>query len=131
VHWINLQYDDVDQELTAVQQDWSVTIHRWEELDLWRDLDGVAALVAALDLVIVPVTTIASLAGGLGQPGWRLTVYDGEWDALGTGLSPWTPSLRVYRQPRPGDWQSVLHQIATDLAALVGPQATGKYDATH
>jgi hypothetical protein len=34
--------------------------------------------------------------------------------------SPWYPTLRLYRQPRPGDWDSVLAAVETDLRSLAG-----------
>jgi hypothetical protein len=116
VHWINLQYDDCASELAEARQRWGVTIHTWEELDLFHDLDGVAALMGALDLVIVPETAVTALAGSIGQPGWQLSLYNGKWDALGTEVSPWFPSMRVFRQPQPGDWESVIQRVATELA---------------
>jgi hypothetical protein len=61
---------------------------------------------------------VTALAGGIGQPGWQFSLYNGKWDALGTEVSPWFPSMRVFRQPRPGDWQSVMQCVATKLARL-------------
>lgn len=119
VHWINLQYDEVAQELSTVLQHWGVSIHCWEDLDVFHDLDGVAALMMALDLVIAPDTTVAQLAASLGVPVWRLMVYEASEMDLGTGVSPWSPTLRNYRQPQSGNWAAVLQQAATDLAALV------------
>jgi tetratricopeptide (TPR) repeat protein len=119
VHWVNLQYDECAAELAEARQRWGVSIHTWEELDLFHDLDGVAALIAALDLVIVPETAVTALAGSIGQPGWQFSPYQGKWDALGTEVSPWFPSMRVFRQPRRGDWDSVIQLAARELALLV------------
>jgi tetratricopeptide (TPR) repeat protein len=119
IHWVNLQYDDCACELDEARQRWGVTIHTWEDMDLFHDLDGVAALMAALDLVIVPETAAAALAGSLGQPGWQFSLYNGKWDALGTAVSPWFPSMRVFRQPQRGDWQSVIQRAAAELTRLV------------
>ncbi|MGE3536952.1 MAG: tetratricopeptide repeat protein [Candidatus Tectimicrobiota bacterium] len=119
VHLINLQYDDTTAECVQAQQQWGVSLHTWEDLDVFNDLDGLAALMAALDLVIAPETSVAALAGALGTPVWRLTPYGNSWTALGTAHSPWFPSMRVYCQPQPGAWDALLATVATDLAALV------------
>jgi hypothetical protein len=84
----------------------------------------VAALMSGLDLVIAPETMMAVLAASLGQPVWRLSIFSRDWDGLGTEVVPWFPSMRLYRQPQSGDWQSVLARVAHDLRCLVGSPAT-------
>ena len=116
VHWINLQYDQPEEELAAVQHQWGVTIHTEADLDLMSDLDGVAALIMALDLVIAPEMTVAALAGSLGQVVWRLTSAGGSWTSLGTDRCPWFPSMRVVQPAQPGQWSEVLAQLAHDVA---------------
>lgn len=76
-----------------------------------------AALVMALDLVISVDTAVLHLAGGLGQPVWLLNRYDSCWRwQEGRDRSPWYPSLRLFRQPAPGDWASVVQALRTALA---------------
>ena len=83
------------------------------------DFDDTAALVAGLDLVISVDTAVAHLAGALGRPVWVLSRYDACWRWLaGRRDSPWYPSLRLYRQPNPGDWESLLAEVAGDLQKL-------------
>ncbi len=75
-----------------------------------------AALIARLDLVITCDTSIAHLAGSMGRPTWVLLPWNSEWRwLLGRSDSPWYPSLRLFRQPRPGDWAPVLEQVAAAL----------------
>ena len=77
-----------------------------------------AALIAGLDLVVTVDTMIAHLAGALDRPTWLLLPHDADWrwgDARRD--TPWYPSMRLYRQPRPGDWGPVLAQLSGDLAA--------------
>ena len=83
------------------------------------DFDDTAALVANLDLVIAVDTAVAHLAGALGRPVWLLSRYDACWRWLaGRRDSPWYPGLRVYRQPDPGNWESVVAEVAGDLRHL-------------
>ena len=83
------------------------------------DFADTAALVAALDLVISVDTAVAHLAGALGRPVWLLNRFDTVWRwLLDRADSPWYPTMRIFRQPAPGDWPAVIAQAAEALRAL-------------
>ncbi len=83
------------------------------------DFADTAALIANLDLVISVDTAMAHLAAALGRPVWLLDRHDPCWRWLaGRRDSPWYPTLRIYRQPQPGDWDTVLAELVLDLRAL-------------
>jgi TPR repeat/Glycosyltransferase family 9 (heptosyltransferase)/Tetratricopeptide repeat len=85
------------------------------------DFADTAALVANLDLMISVDTSVAHLAAALGKPVWLLDRFDPCWRWLiGRRDSPWYPTLRLYRQPHPGDWDSVLAEVARDLHGFSG-----------
>lgn len=87
------------------------------ELD---DFAETAALVTGLDLVVTVDTAIAHLAGALGRPVWMLNRFDTDWRWLqGRDDSPWYPTLRQFRQRRPGDWDEVIARLADALAGRV------------
>jgi hypothetical protein len=80
-----------------------------------------AARIAELDLIISVDTAIAHLAGALARPTWLLLPFAPDWRwQLGRDDSPWYPTLRLFRQPRPGDWAAVVQRVA---AALQGELA--------
>jgi Glycosyltransferase family 9 (heptosyltransferase) len=80
------------------------------------DFADTAALVANLDLVIAVDTSVAHLAGALGRPVWLLDRFDPDWRWMtGRSDSPWYPSLRIFRQPAVGDWESVVTEVAENL----------------
>jgi tetratricopeptide (TPR) repeat protein len=84
-----------------------------------EDFADTAALVANLDLVISVDTAVAHLAAGLGVPVWLLDRFDPCWRWLTDRRdSPWYPSLRIYRQPRAGDWDTVIAEAVRDLQCL-------------
>ncbi len=75
-----------------------------------------AAVISQLDLVITVDTLAAHLAGALGVPAWVMLQYAADWRWMtGTSRSPWYPSLRLFRQPRPGDWDSVVTDVQRAL----------------
>ena len=83
------------------------------------DFADTAALVEALDLVISVDTAVAHLAGALGRPVWLLNRYDTDWRwMLDRDDSPWYPSLRQFRQPSFGDWQTVIGQVRDALQSF-------------
>jgi tetratricopeptide (TPR) repeat protein len=89
-----------------------------------HDFAETAAAVAQLDLVISVDTSTAHLAAAMGRPVWLLNRFDTCWRwLLGRDDSPWYPTLRLYRQARPGDWDGVIERICVDLVALGGPAA--------
>ncbi len=80
-------------------------------------VEQTAALVASLRLVITVDTMVAHLAGALGVPTWLLLKHAADWRWMAErGDSPWYPSMRLYRQSAPGDWQGVMSRVAGDLA---------------
>jgi hypothetical protein len=80
------------------------------------DVGDAAATIAGLDLVITVDTLAAHLAGALGVPVWLMLHFAADWRwLLGRDDSPWYPTMRLFRQPRPGDWNPVLAAIAAAL----------------
>lgn len=76
-----------------------------------------AALISQLDLVITVDTLAAHLAGALDKPAWLLVQYAADWRwMLERRDSPWYPSLEIFRQPTPGDWQSAVACVRDRLA---------------
>ncbi len=86
-----------------------------------------AGKLALLDLVITVDTMMAHLAGALNKPVWTLLPFECDWRwMLRRDDSPWYPSMRLFRQNKPGDWSNVLEHIRQELRALVpGDLSTG------
>jgi Flp pilus assembly protein TadD len=80
-------------------------------------LDDTAALIAGLDLVVSTDTAVAHLAGALGVPTFLLLHQAPDWRWLpgrpdDKDRSPWYPSMRLFRQEKPGDWGPVIGSVA-------------------
>jgi hypothetical protein len=79
-----------------------------------------APAVANLDLVITVDTAMAHLAGALARPVWTLLPFAPDWRwLLDRDDSPWYPTMRLFRQPRPGDWGAVIAQVVERLSGVV------------
>jgi len=89
-----------------------------DPMDQVTDFADTAALIQVLDLVIAVDTSVPHLAAALGKPVWLLSRADACWRWLWDRPdSPWYPTLRLFRQPRPGAWAPVLTELPTALAA--------------
>lgn len=84
------------------------------------DFGETAGAIEALDLVISVDTAVAHLAGALGKPVWLLLPHVPDWRwLLGRDDSPWYPTMRLFRQPRRGDWDEVIARMRQELSGYV------------
>ncbi len=112
---VGLQRDlrDGDVEILAG----SPVLHLGGEL---ADFDDTAAVLALCDLVIAVDTSVAHLAAAMGRPTWILLPFAADWRwTAAAETSPWYPAVRQFRQPQPGDWDSVVARVASELAGAV------------
>ena len=114
--FVNLQYGDTDAEIAAARAASGAVIHTDPDLDRFDDLDGLAALIDAVDLVLTTSNVTAHIAGALGKPGWaalqRVPLW--YWGMEGE-RSIFYPSLRLIRQREAGTWAPVARVIADAL----------------
>lgn len=95
-------------------------------VDLGPELDrgdsgfiDTAAVLQCLDLLVTCDTAVAHLAGALGRPVWVLLKHVPDWRwGLEGGRTPWYPTMRLFRQPAPGDWSAVVAAVEEALRAL-------------
>jgi len=114
VRFVSLQIGESARQLAAS----GLAVANW--MSECTDYLDTASLVANLDLVIGVDTSVAHLAGALGKPVWLLNRRESEWRwLLGREASPWYPTMRIFNQPRHGDWGAVAADVAAALAAAV------------
>jgi hypothetical protein len=87
------------------------------------DMADTAALIANLDLVISVDTSVAHLAGAMGKPIWLLDRFNHDWRWLaGQEISPWYPTMKIYRQKVLGHWKPVIRKLADDFSKLAASE---------
>jgi tetratricopeptide (TPR) repeat protein/glycosyltransferase involved in cell wall biosynthesis len=81
------------------------------------DFADSAAAIDHLDLVISVDTSTVHLTGALGKPVWVLIPFAPDWRwMLNRNDSPWYPTLKLFRQPKPGDWQTVIQKVIESIS---------------
>jgi tetratricopeptide (TPR) repeat protein len=112
--FVSLQKEVSDTERSAL--DSAGVIDLGAELG---DFADTAAVISLLDLVISVDTSVAHLAGAMGQAVWTLLPFaaDFRW-LLDREDSPWYPTMRLFRQPQIRDWDTVLRRVRSELDRL-------------
>ncbi|MBF2028140.1 MAG: tetratricopeptide repeat protein, partial [Oscillatoriales cyanobacterium C42_A2020_001] len=88
--------------------------------DQLTDFADTAAAIAQLDLIITVDTAVAHLAGALGKPTWLLLAHVPDWRWLmNRDDSPWYPTMRLFRQNKPGEWAEVFERVKQALKQKV------------
>jgi tetratricopeptide (TPR) repeat protein/ADP-heptose:LPS heptosyltransferase len=126
VRLISLQKGLGTEQLLTVADMFTVT-------DLGSQLDEVsgafmdtAAVMKSLDLVVTCDTSVAHLAGALGLPVWVALPFAPDWRwLLHREDSPWYPTVRLFRQSQPGNWQAVFQRIAGEVRKLLQRSVEG------
>lgn len=110
--WISLQKGVAADALAP----WPHVMDFGSTADLQKPFDDTARAILSLDRVITSDTALAHLAGALGAEVWLLVAHtpDWRWPLQGT-QSLWYPRMRLFRQPAPGDWASVIHAVGAAL----------------
>ncbi len=86
-----------------------------------NSLSDTAAIIENLDLVISVDTSVAHLAGALNKPVWLLLPYVPDWRWLwDSTVSPWYPSIKIFKQNSPNAWHMVVDELIKELKEFSG-----------
>ncbi len=84
-----------------------------------KSFDDTAAILSLMDVLISVDSSPVHLAGALGRPAWVMLPFVAEWRwMLARSDTPWYPSVTLFRQQQPGQWESVMRDMHAKLTAL-------------
>ena len=116
VTFINLQYSDFVDDLAKIKSDFGVTVHNFDDLDQYNNVDDVAALCAALDMAVSTKVTPMIFSSGVGTPtkiaNWRQSI----WNTVLT--NPVCSSIEMFHRDTWEPWDEVFELIAREFVNL-------------
>ncbi len=120
VHLVSLQGPESYAEMQqALELHPGAELVHWDFVQPQGDIDDLASLVAAFDLVISVPNRVAHLAGALGVPTWTVL---SDWPSWRWGLvgakTPWYPEMTLYRATRPNCWSVPMTAMAKELREI-------------
>jgi len=114
------QVDGLDQ-LDDIPKDFNIHIFDSDFDKTYGSFTDTAAVMKNLDLVVTVDTSVAHLAGALGVPVWVMLPFVPDWRWFdGKGKSAWYPTMYLFRQQKPGDWESVMRKVVGEVRRLAG-----------
>ena len=116
VTYVNLQYTDFANDLTKIKKELGVKIHNFDDLDHFNNIDDVAALCAALDMVVSTKTTVPLISAGVGKltklANWRQSPWNNSL------LNPIGSLVDIFERDTWEPWDNVFSSIAEDIFTI-------------
>jgi hypothetical protein len=113
VTFINLQSTEFADDLNKIQNELGVKVHHFDDLDHYDNLDDVAALSAALDIVVSVSTAVSAIGAGVGTPTKLVAWRQSPWNNL--LLAPRGPFVDAFERNTWEPWDEVFNAIAKDI----------------
>lgn len=120
---VNLQYNWTEADVGRLHEADRCSAMRFfhpEGIDLRNDLDDLAALMCALDLVLTTFTSVGMMAGGVGTPTWvfQSSEYRRTWEQFGAPFVPFLPSVEIFWRVPGEPWLQTIGEINDAMAEL-------------
>ena len=116
ITYINLQYVNYESDLEKIKSEFGVTVHNFDDLDHYNNVDDVAALCAALDMVVSTKITVPLISSGVGTitklANWRQS----PWNNI--LLNPVGPEIDIFEKNTWESWNNVFNEIAADIIKM-------------
>jgi hypothetical protein len=116
VTFINLQYKDFEDDLAKVKEELGVTVHNFDDLDQFNNVDDTTALCAALDMLVSNHGTAPLISGGVGTPTKLANWKQSSWNTILN--NPVGPSIDIYTRNTWETWDNVFRLIEQDIIKL-------------
>jgi ADP-heptose:LPS heptosyltransferase len=122
VHFVNLQYGDVKEEIQHVKSNLSVDVHQVPGVDVFYYVDSLLALIDACDVIVTTSNVTAHLAGSIGKRAAVLVPHSkGKiwyWHE-NDEYSFWYPSLKLFYQDNPLTWDQTIEDCSDWVKSLL------------
>jgi hypothetical protein len=123
ISWVSLQ----NRPLLIEEKETAERLHLIDVHEHLDDFSESAALIHELDLVISVDTAVAHLAGALNRPAWTLIRFAPDWRwLLDRNDTPWYPSMLLFRQDSPDNWDTVIDKIRVTLGNIMASTLSRK-----
>ena len=116
VTFINLQSKDFADDLAKVREEFGITVHHFDDLDQWNNIDDVAALCTAMDMVISNHGTVPLISGGVGTVTKLANWRQSSWNNI--LHNPVGPSVDIFERDTLEPWDKVFKLIKEDITKL-------------
>lgn len=125
--FVTLQYGECEDEIRALAEASGIVVHDWPDADPSRDLDGLAAEIDALDLVVSVANTTVHFAGALGKPTYALVPAAPSWRWMLKGRGClWYPSVELIRQEPGAGWSGAIAAAARAVERRIADREAGE-----
>ena len=116
VTFVNLQYKDFENDLRMIKDEFGVTVHNFEDLDLFDDLDDVAALCAALDFVVSTTCAVPLISAGVGTSTKLASWKQSPWN--NSLFHPVGPLVEHFERNTCDPWHPIFKKIANKISEV-------------
>jgi len=120
--FVNLQYGNIKDELKNVKENLKIDIIDYDSIDNTKDIDMLASLVDACDIVLTISNFTAHLSGALGKKTFLMLPYNSGklwyWHS-NSGVSYWYPSIKIFQQKKFDRWESMIEEVYNELAEFL------------
>ena len=123
LQFVNLQYDDCAEELEWAEAHFPGQLINLPDIDQYNDFESVGALMACLDLIVAPATTVVELAGAFGFPTWMMGLSsEVHWrNGSGDGRDVWFGSISHLEGEELGSEESLVAELKRRLQQTFSP----------
>ena len=116
VTFINLQYKDFIDDINNIREEFGVEVHNFDDLDHYNDIDDVAALCTALDIIVSTKITVPLISTGVGTPtklaNWKQSTWNNKL------LNPVGSCVDIFERNTWETWESLFGLISKEIKSF-------------
>ena len=116
VTYVNLQYTDFANDLTKIKEELGIDVHNFDDLDHFNNIDDVAALCSALDMVVSTKTTVPLISAAVGTSTKLANWKQSSWNNI--LMNPIGPFVDIFERDTQEQWENLFKLIEEDILKL-------------